>query len=809
MFGGSDLLELLLARLDAEIAAADAFIAEHLNGREQGDRDLVRALIHRCEVRVIVGRSEEACHDLARVEAILKGALDQSSDITLPAMFTPQLVAEYLCQVPDPDAVPAEVWAENSPLLRLARFDPRFRRDPGTPMMVAVAALELLVGGHPDRGIRELRWVCRRQEARHGRDDPVALFARTTLAHGYFALAQGPADYVGGERKRSSLLEQARSELFAVSADHLRLFGPGHPYTVHVHKLLCSLLAWSADDELALRTTVIALVLADLGRHRLADTRNRSGWREEYGQLLALAVRLASTQQAHAILVEAIELGRSQGLPAAIPAVGSSPTARDGVALADATEKSGDGLKVNIPVLSGGRIAVGGVSHLAAIDAVSEAFMDRASGLAPGPSDVIELMAWATDVCGHDAPWVWGWWDIDGEHVSYVARYGADGDDVEVLHDAAWRRSNGAESSALSSYAAAMQQDNESLRDFVARSDLTRSIRSERELFTRLGHEIVPPPIQAEVLRRIASGEPALRLVVLPSPECSRVPFAALAVGDPRQPTTTVPTVDSSTDPRRLVEGARLYLPPGVQFTATVRRRYGDRWEPPDAEHNVRAVVASQPGLPNFLPWAGASVPPDAEHLADGAGASLSRVVQQLAGIAAGSAGVLQFSGHAVAGSPEEPGAAHLLLHGGQGDPRERLYAGDLLTGRFPRIGLPRCVVLAACSTWGDQGAADWLGLAPGLMWNGAQHVVATLWPILDARETAAYHRDLVGRLAAGDGASPIDAIRQLQLAELHRQRTAAPLHPRYQITPEDLDGVASGFLWAAYTVLTAGSSLA
>ncbi len=513
MFGGSDVLELLLTRLDAEIAAADAFNAEHLSGREQGDRDLVRALIHRCEVRVLAGRSSEAVDDVERVEAIVDGALDEASDITLAGAFTPQVVSQFLSQVPDPDAVAAEVWAENGPELRHAHFDPRFRRDPTTPVGVAVLALELLVGGYPDRGIRELRWVCRRQKARYGRDDPVTLFARITLAHASSALAKGPSEYVGGERKVAAYLRQARSELLALSADHLRLFGPGHPYTVHVHKLLCSLLAWSADDELALRTTVIALVLADLGRHRLADTRNRSGWREEYGELLALALRLTSSQQEPAMLVEVIELGRSQGLPVAIPVASSSSPARDDVALADPNEGSDEWSKADIPVMSGGRIAVGGVSQCAATDAVSEAFMDHTSGLAPGPSDVIELIDWARDVSGNDAPWVWGWWDVDGEHVSYMVRPVAGGDDVEVLHDAAWARRSGAESSALSIYAAAMQQENESLGEFVARSDLTRSIRSERELFTSLGQEIIPPPIRAEVLRRIASGEPALPLV--------------------------------------------------------------------------------------------------------------------------------------------------------------------------------------------------------------------------------------------------------------------------------------------------------
>lgn len=74
MFGGSDVLERLLARLDAEIGAADAFNAEHLNGREQGRWRRVCALIHRCEVRVLVRRYDEALDDGARVAAIVFAA---------------------------------------------------------------------------------------------------------------------------------------------------------------------------------------------------------------------------------------------------------------------------------------------------------------------------------------------------------------------------------------------------------------------------------------------------------------------------------------------------------------------------------------------------------------------------------------------------------------------------------------------------------------------------------------------------------------------------------------------------------------
>jgi hypothetical protein len=589
-----------------------------------------------------------------------------------------------------------------------------------------------------------------------------------------------------------------------LSGDHLRVLGPGHPYTLNVHKLLCELLEWTEPGDPALRLTVVAVALADVGRQRFGDTRNRAGWREMYGDLVAVALRLASRQDRRGLLVEVMELARSQGLP--------GPSESDGT---DAwTDQGGrndapfDDLNVEIPVVPGARVAVAGRSSFAAIDGAVRRLGDSAPGLAVGSPQTVELMAWAQELTSHAGPWVWGWWDVDGTHVWYVARQSGSGDEVEVLHGHAGTQGDGPESSALGAYAAAMQREDESLETFVARSDLTCSLASERELFVRLGRELIPLPIRLEVLRRLEGDHPPLPLVVLPSSECSRVPFAALAVGGPDQATSMIPTADGSLDPRRLVEGALLYLAPGVQFTATVRERLGERWRRPVAvtTSTAQAVVASQPGLSDCLPAAGLSVPAGAERVAFDEAPSLAALVNYLQGVVAGSDGVFQFSGHAVAGSSEAPGAAHLLLHGGRDDPRQRLYASDLLTGRFPGLGLPRCVVLSACSTWGDEGAADWLGLAPGLMWNGAQHVVATLWPVLDSPDSAAHHRDLVSALVDAGHRSPVEVVRELQLAELARQRQTRPPHVRYRVRPEDLHGFASGFDWASYAVVTAGA---
>ena len=255
-------------------------------------------------------------------------------------------------------------------------------------------------------------------------------------------------------------------------------------------------------------------------------------------------------------------------------------------------------------------------------------------------------------------------------------------------------------------------------------------------------------------------------------------------------------------DATRLLEGARLFLVPGPQFAAAAQRRHQARWTTARGPTvKASAVVAEQPPGSHHLPHAIASVPEVATILVSGRDATLRGMIDALSTALPGRPGILHFAGHARAGQAGLPADAHLVLDGGFDDPAERLYARDLIRGRFPNLSIPRTVVLSACSTWGDDGAADWLGLASGLVWCGAKNVVATLWPIIDLPDAARVDRVLVERLAT-EARSPVDVVRDFQLDELARQRAAAWVEPEWGNELTDLSEQANSYLWAPFTVI-------
>lgn len=127
---------------------------------------------------------------------------------------------------------------------------------------------------------------------------------------------------------------------------------------------------------------------------------------------------------------------------------------------------------------------------------------------------------------------------------------------------------------------------------------------------------------------------------------------------------------------------------------------------------------------------------------------------------AAAESDVVHYAGHAR--------AAALLLAGDH-----ELAASDIARARLAR---PRLVVLAACSTLGDESAGleGSPGLARAFLAAGVPTVVGTLWPVNDAHAAtlfAALHQ----RLRAGSGVPA--ALREAQLAML-RGPDAELAHP-------------------------------
>ena len=143
---------------------------------------------------------------------------------------------------------------------------------------------------------------------------------------------------------------------------------------------------------------------------------------------------------------------------------------------------------------------------------------------------------------------------------------------------------------------------------------------------------------------------------------------------------------------------------------------------------------------------------------------------------------VFVFAGHAVVNS-SLPSRSFLVLspQGGEAD-SGILLAEEIGEQRFRRL---RLVVLSACSSVGPRAArgAGLAGLARPFLGAGAQTVVGTLWDVAD-RGTAGLLADFYRAVAMGR--TPVEALRQAQLAKLRR----------------DGGGVRGLKLWSAFEVV-------
>ena len=112
---------------------------------------------------------------------------------------------------------------------------------------------------------------------------------------------------------------------------------------------------------------------------------------------------------------------------------------------------------------------------------------------------------------------------------------------------------------------------------------------------------------------------------------------------------------------------------------------------------------------------------------------------------------------------------------------------------------MPHDVVVAACSSSGLEPVTggEWLGLAPALLWAGADRVVATLWPLWDTPATDHFTASIVGRVAAGQ--PPPEALRDLMIGALDAAAASAPVNP----SPADAPP-APGLVWASFVCVAA-----
>ena len=84
-------------------------------------------------------------------------------------------------------------------------------------------------------------------------------------------------------------------------------------------------------------------------------------------------------------------------------------------------------------------------------------------------------------------------------------------------------------------------------------------------------------------------------------------------------------------------------------------------------------------------------------------------------------------------------------------------------------------VLLSGCSSAGAEASAEWLGLAPAMLWVGADTVFATTWDLLDSVDTTALELAMIEALRGDD---PVRELADIQRAHLDQWRgsNAEPL---------------------------------
>jgi CHAT domain-containing protein len=117
-------------------------------------------------------------------------------------------------------------------------------------------------------------------------------------------------------------------------------------------------------------------------------------------------------------------------------------------------------------------------------------------------------------------------------------------------------------------------------------------------------------------------------------------------------------------------------------------------------------------------------------------------------------------------------------------------------------------VLLAACRTTGADLAGlggEWQGLAPAMIWAGAESVVSTMWPLLDHPASARLDESIIESLERAD--DPVGALADVQRDQLRQWRASG------RATSAELAGGLGRFaddhvpplIWATFVIVGAG----
>jgi tetratricopeptide (TPR) repeat protein len=315
----------------------------------------------------------------------------------------------------------------------------------------------------------------------------------------------------------------------------------------------------------------------------------------------------------------------------------------------------------------------------------------------------------------------------------------------------------------------------EHLDELIAASTFRKDPAGELKSMQELGEALLPPLLVDQIRRR--RHRAPLRLVTsgnfLPL-----LPIATLAIG--------------RNDDVRLIEGAILITAPPAELVQQVLRTpvvaaasFPTALVAVDARGEFEDLHKCLPAAPIIL----TGRPDEAPAAAMVASLDRETLRSALAGIGAGSAATLFYSGHASHSASPGDFSSGIPLTG-----TDVLTAGELIAsaGTPEAWQFPARVVLAACSSGGSTGAGrgEWLGLSAGLLLNGSRQIIATSWPTWDTLGTARFDRSIAEMMTMSP--DPATDLRMIQLDQLERWRTLG--------ATAGLD--ASPVCWAAYHVI-------
>jgi tetratricopeptide (TPR) repeat protein len=251
---------------------------------------------------------------------------------------------------------------------------------------------------------------------------------------------------------------------------------------------------------------------------------------------------------------------------------------------------------------------------------------------------------------------------------------------------------------------------------------------------------LLPQPLRQELLEANRHGQ-RLPLIVAPPPELGRVPWAALPLEDPA----------STTDSIRLVEAADVTVALPISLSVSCGQRVARR-----APEKPALLVVDPIGDLRHLRRLHL---PGARRLGwDNEPATRGSVLRW-----APESQLLALGAHVTPGNDLDPASSAILLAHPSRD-LDPVTVADLA-----RISVPPVCVLFTCDGAGAGVGNEWTGVATGLVWAGAEWVIATVSPTIEDRAAALLDQALLDEVSRSGPREGLWAW-QRELARSRRQ---------------------------------------